>query len=51
MPAAVAALATAVLAGHADPATLELTDRPQRIGIRIASRFGERGRFVLEAAR
>ena len=51
MPATMAALATGVLTGHADPATLELTARPKRIGIRIASRFGERGRFVLEAVR
>jgi hypothetical protein len=51
MPAALAAMATAVLAGQADPTTLELSQRPRRIGIRVASRFGERGRFVLEAVR
>jgi len=51
MPATLAALATGVLAGHADPATLDLAERPRRIGIRVASRFGERGRFVLEAPR
>ena len=33
------------------PAVLGLEERPGSIGIRIASRFGERGRFVLEAAR
>jgi len=49
MSATLAAMATAVLAGHEDPATLELSRRPHRLGIRIASRFGERGRFVLES--
>jgi len=49
MAATLAALATAVLAGHAEPAVLELSERPRRLGIRIASRFGERGRIVLES--
>jgi len=51
MPATLAALATAVLAGHADPAELKLAKAPKRIGIRIVSRFGERRRIVLEAVR
>ena len=45
------ALATAVLAGHLEPTVLDLDRRPDRLGIRIASRFGERARFVLESIR
>jgi len=51
MAATLAALATAVLAGHTDPASLKLSGTPKRIGIRIVSRFGERRRIVLESAR
>jgi len=48
MPATLAALGTAVLAGHADPETLGLPERPRRLGIRVLCRLGERRRFVLE---
>ena len=51
MPATVAALAAGVISGREDPTVLGLDARPDRIGVRVASRFGERGRFVIEAAR
>jgi hypothetical protein len=49
MPATATALAAGILCGELEPQALALERRPQSIGIRVVSRFGERARIVLDA--
>jgi hypothetical protein len=48
MPATATALAVGILCGELEPEALGLENRPQSIGIRVVSRFGERARIVVD---
>jgi hypothetical protein len=48
MPATATALAVGILCGDLEPDALGLEHRPQSIGIRVVSRFGERARIVVD---